>query len=82
MSEQKLCPFINRHIATEYGCGMSLVSRYDSKPQACLEDECAMWRMNGGGYFAVNPPEDLIAIMKEAASKTIPIGFCGLAGRP
>jgi hypothetical protein len=69
MSEPKLCP-------------IRLSGEVYKTCEPCLQEKCAMWRMNGGGYFAINPPEDLIAIMKEAASKTIPIGFCGLAGRP
>jgi hypothetical protein len=75
MSEPKLCPY---RTFVELWEGFSGERKFGP----CLQDKCAMWRMNGGGYFAINPPEDLIAIMKEAASKTIPIGFCGLAGRP
>jgi hypothetical protein len=76
MSEPKLCPF--RKITMPGESTHAKIEEF----LPCKEGECAMWRMNGGGYFAVNPPEELIAIMKEAASKSVPVGFCGLAGRP
>ena len=73
MSERKTCPI--REVANSIWMRMSPCS-------TCLEDKCAMWRLYGGGYFAVNPPDDLKAMMDEAASKIVPIGYCGLAGKP